>query len=750
MRILLLYPPIDHQAVYSKDFRRVKGADTSAYPPLGLMHIQAVLKRETSHQTKLVDLTLPKARELDLDALLKDFRPDVVGMTAYTLCFYDALALAKRVKGVLPGAKVVMGGPHLSLYPRETMEHPEVDFAVVGDGEIPFLELVRALERGDEEPYGVPSLYYRDARDVVRATPAAPSVMELDELPFPCRDDLEAEGYFNPFFTDLNFATIATSRGCPFQCTFCDVTDKVFRSRSIGNIVDEIEQLSSERGVKNFFLVDDLFNITARRVEEFCGEITRRKLTIKWIFRGRIDQITERMLDVCKATGCIHIIFGVEDHTDEGLGLIRKKITTARAVEVFKQVRGRGIKATANFIVGFPHHKRLQDVMGLSDFLATLRPDFLQIGILIPFPGSQIFREAVSKGVVDPERWRGYVLNPTPVFEMPLWLEHLSLEELTECYERILKSFYLSPRQLLARLMEIRSPSQLMMYAKVGLSTLRTGRLKPTGATHPEVLVPSTLARDSYYESLGLYRRLSGKTVLDVGCGTGFFSGRFAGHGARVYALDVSEGNARLAGKLLYERGARPLCGDSHALPLQEASVDAVFCSCVVEHFSDPKSFFKEVHRILKPGGEFHLTVDIRPRATFWLYRLGFFFDRLYDPHHPMLHKATALSDDACTEFISLDKLRGELSGLFEGGEGESFCGLNFNLVHGGLVIINKLYQIALGGIRESEDYAAQMRIMDRPLFRFYSKLLPVISILAHPRVLTFDAIYHYQALRKA
>lgn len=112
----------------------------------------------------------------------------------------------------------------------------------------------------------------------------------------------------------------------------------------------------------------------------------------------------------------------------------------------------------------------------MTDLLEKLQPDYLQIGILIPFPGSPIFKEGVRRGIIDPKKWIDYVKNPKPIFEMPLWEEHLSLERLTAHYQRIMRRFYLSPRQLFKRVREIDSWHRLVTYIKVGIATLRMGQ----------------------------------------------------------------------------------------------------------------------------------------------------------------------------------------------------------------------------------------------------------------------------------
>ncbi|MFH0986177.1 MAG: radical SAM protein [Candidatus Omnitrophota bacterium] len=475
MNILLIYPPNTHQAVYSRNFRRLKGSETSAYPPLGLMYLQAMIKRETAHNVKIIDLTVPSADRIDLAKVVRDFAPQIVGITAYTLCFYDVLQTARLIRAIDANIKVVIGGPHVDLYPLESLGHSEIDFAVVGDGEIPFLALMGALENSGDLS-GIPSLYYRDPQGKVCVTPRLKPDRSLESLPIPCRKDLNEDDYYNPFFSEKRFATISTSRGCPFQCTFCDVADKYFRSRSISNVLDEIEALHKDQGIGSFFIVDDLFNITPDRCLDFCRGLKERGLKIKWIFRGRIDQVNEEVLRECFLTGCVHVIYGVEDFTDEGLKAIKKHITLEQAVRVFEMTRKQGVKTTANFIIGFPHHRTDEDIRKLPELLKTLRPDYLQVGILIPFPGSPIFKDGVNRGIIDPQKWLAYVKNPMAVFEMPLWEEHLSLSSLTAHYEKIMRGFYLSPNQLFKRLREIDSWHRLVSYLKVGLATFRMGK----------------------------------------------------------------------------------------------------------------------------------------------------------------------------------------------------------------------------------------------------------------------------------
>ncbi len=476
MNILLIYPPNQNQAVYSKNFTRMKGCDTAAYPPLGLMYLQGMIKKyRPSDNIKLIDLS-SSHKSFDLSAYIKTFNPSVVGLTAYTLCFYDCLSICKQIKKVNPEIKIVLGGPHVNLFPEETLLHDEIDFLIDGDGEFPFLQLIESIE-GDRDLSLVESLWFRDKQGNITKNRAGSQLPSLDSIPFPCRDDIDNSLYFNPFFKKRNLSTISSSRGCPFKCTFCDVTDKIFRSRSISNIVDEIEMLAKQYNIDNFFFVDDLFNITPQRIIEFCDELCKRHLTINWIFRGRIDQVSEEMLGKCRQSGCIHIIFGVEDFSDRGLRLIKKRITLSQTIQTIKSVKKNNIKTTANFIIGFPHHKTRKDIMSLNNLLKIMPVDNIQISILIPFPGSELFQDGIRKNILDNSTWSDYVKEPTKIFELPLWNEHFSVNELTRIYEKIIKGYYFHPLRLFKKLMEINSLFRFMQYFRMGLVTLKIGKI---------------------------------------------------------------------------------------------------------------------------------------------------------------------------------------------------------------------------------------------------------------------------------
>ncbi|MFH0986176.1 MAG: methyltransferase domain-containing protein [Candidatus Omnitrophota bacterium] len=267
---------------------------------------------------------------------------------------------------------------------------------------------------------------------------------------------------------------------------------------------------------------------------------------------------------------------------------------------------------------------------------------------------------------------------------------------------------------------------------------------------HPEELLLSTQVCDKFFRDNGVWEKFRDQTVLDVGCATGFFTERIAAAAARVYSCDISFDNVSACRRLSPSPKIVCLSANAEILPFNSGTFDSVFVNSVVEHLDAPELFFAEVFRVLKPGGEFVMSVDIKPKISWIFYRLTFLFDKMVAPDHPMLHRKTALSDPSCTEFIAPDRLLAALEPLFTLVEKQKFAGLFFNLMQVSLVIVNKLYQIASGSNFTEDHYADHMERLNRPIFRIYRGLLPLFRLIAYPRFLTFDAIYLFLRMKKA
>ena len=340
-RVLLVNPP-RHHLVHLDTPDNVDLGEMSSFPPIGLMYLAEALRRGMEGvEVRIVDAVVD---DLDAEAVVarvRDFATDMVGMTTFTYTFYDAWTTARAIKRAFPEMPVAVGGPHMYLFPTETLRHDCFDYGVVGDGETAFPALCEALRRGKEFPEDVPGLVaWR--RDGLIGQPAPAEISDPDEIGVPAIDLIDVRRYFSPIGKSDAVGTICTSRGCPFRCTFCQVPHRRYRMRSVGSVVDEIEQYVS-RDVRDFFFFDDLFNITTTRVIDFCDELDRRGLRVSWMFRGRADQVSDEMARRARAAGCHTISLGVEAATDAGLREIRKKLTMEQAFRAVRTIRKAGI-----------------------------------------------------------------------------------------------------------------------------------------------------------------------------------------------------------------------------------------------------------------------------------------------------------------------------------------------------------------------------------------------------------------------
>ena len=468
MKVVLINPPAEQTLVGNNP--KFLDEERGYNPPLGLLYIAAVLGSQTGHEVAIVDAM---AEELSYEALgqrVKAEAPDLVGVTTMTFTLLDVVHTVEIVKQAVPEAKVMLGGPHVHLFARETLDLPGVDFCMRGEGDFQVARLCDRLhepERWDE----VPGLTCRRNGDLLE-TELAPPIADLDSVPFPARHLTDVTRYGSLIARRQPVTTMFTSRGCPYRCAFCDRPHlgKKFRARSAGNVVDEMEACL-ELGIPEFLLYDDTFTVRRQRVLDVCAEIQRRGLDVGWDIRARVDTVDEEMLAALKAAGCERIHYGVEAGSDEFLKVIRKGITVDQARTAFKLTRKAGICTLAYFMIGIPGETE-PDVRQTLRLARELDPDFVHVTILTPFPGTEIYLNALADGVYETDHWRDFARSPQPGFQPKYWTREMSREQLEALLNAAYKSFYARPRYILRQLLKIRSFRELTAKIKAGLRVL--------------------------------------------------------------------------------------------------------------------------------------------------------------------------------------------------------------------------------------------------------------------------------------
>jgi anaerobic magnesium-protoporphyrin IX monomethyl ester cyclase len=352
-----------------------------------------------------------------------------------------SLKIAERAKK--RGVDVVMGGPHVTFFDEETLSTKWVDYVVRGEGEYIMLDLVRHLSNGKslEEIKGIS---YRFQNRIIK-NPPAPFVKDLDSIPFPARELLPLDRYTNTLYGRYSSSMI-TSRGCPFNCEFCSCSafsGIKWRTRSIENILKEIDLLYNKYGYRAINFLDDNFTLNPKRVTELCEKIIRRSWDLFWYAFSRVDAIVknERMIQLMKKAGLSQIFIGFESGSQEVLDKIGKKVTVEKAYKAMEILKRHGVRVWGSFMIGALNETK-EMIKETIRFAKKLNPQLSQFSILIPYPGTRLFEKVKDRLLTDDWEcfWGGQ-----PVIK----LNKVTTEEMKDLIIKAYASFYLRPVKFL-------------------------------------------------------------------------------------------------------------------------------------------------------------------------------------------------------------------------------------------------------------------------------------------------------------
>jgi len=473
MKVLLINPPRFNELIGKNP--AIVEKHRGFNPPLGVLSLAGYLEAHTRHEVEVIDAQPHGWAYPQLRAELSRHSFDVVGITAMTFTLIDVILTCQAVRDVSPSAKVVLGGPHVHLYPNETILRPEVDFLIQGEGEIAFAEFLDKFHQPELWP-GVKGLVYVDpTTGKIVNNGIAPSTKDLDKLGFPARHKLDVKLYTSLLGRNDVITTMFTSRGCPYRCTFCDrpysPVISGFRWRSARHVADEMEECL-RLGISEGFIYDDTFTVRKDRVYELCEEISRRKIKFRWDVRAHVNTIDADLLRKMAAAGCDRIHYGVECGNDRMLKVIKKNSTVERIKNAFRWTREAGMETLAYFIIGQQTETR-EDIEDSIRLARELDPNYVHFTIFCPYPGTEIYFKGLQQGIIKEDVWRKFAEDPKPGYELPVWEENFSRQELRELLVKCYKGFYLRPGYILRNLFRVRSPGELKRKMKAGLSVFR-------------------------------------------------------------------------------------------------------------------------------------------------------------------------------------------------------------------------------------------------------------------------------------
>ncbi|MBI2082691.1 MAG: B12-binding domain-containing radical SAM protein [Deltaproteobacteria bacterium] len=442
-RKIVLVRPFIREYVNSQSSESFE-SNIGLVPPLNIVCLSGAV-REAGHEVLIYDCERSDSTEAGYQKFLKEHNPDVIGISIMTPNFHGAHHSAKLARKAVPNAKIICGGTHLTIFPKETLEYSEFDYAFSGEGEGPLVQFLDNLDSLNEAE--IPGFVWRKGDEIIANSDEAMNE-NLDVLPLPAYDLLDLDFYQMPN-SDKRLISLYLSRGCPYKCGFCYRNPQLLqvRFKSVDRALEEIGLLVEKYGIKSINFVDETISIKKKWFLEFCEKLAAKNWDLKWQSPTRVTSIDEEIVKAAKKAGCHTFRFGLESGSPRILEKIDKHINleaTRRAVKLCRQY---GIKTVGYFIVGYLDETP-ETIQETIRFAKALKLSYAAFFPATPMPNTALLYESEARGLVPKDYWRNFVLGKT-------------LEPLPFVYPnagdwaaKAYRSFYFSPKYVLRQMKE--------------------------------------------------------------------------------------------------------------------------------------------------------------------------------------------------------------------------------------------------------------------------------------------------------
>jgi radical SAM superfamily enzyme YgiQ (UPF0313 family) len=410
-------------------------------PPIGILYASSFLVKE-NYKVKVIDQRVDIGWKKTLSRELKG-NPLCIGISSLTgKQIFNGIEISKFAKENCSDIPIIWGGVHPSLFPQQTLENKYIDIVVKGDGELTFLEVVKAIEN-NKSLKGIKGISYKNSNKLYHNEDR--NFIDLNSIPEIPYDLVDIKNYLNARISNTEcHLPFYTSRGCPHRCAFCynNVFNKrTYRMMKPELVVERMKMLIEKYNIDSMTIDDDNFFVSTRRVEEICKLMKQEGIDLTWQSGCRLDYInkfSESFLNTLSSSGLFMLQLGAESGCQRILDLMKKDITVSDILNANKKLAKANIIPKYSFMAGFPTEKK-EEMYETIDVMMKLIKDnpnchFNPISIYTPYPGTELYELSIKDGFKPPEsleRWGSFVLD---WFNSNLWVdkkERKNLEDIS-------------------------------------------------------------------------------------------------------------------------------------------------------------------------------------------------------------------------------------------------------------------------------------------------------------------------------
>lgn len=459
---IVLVHPTTHEGVQSL-FTYYKGEGVGHKPPLAILILGTYLKSQGFKNVTCLDAQLDNLTHEETVDQISRLKPDLVGFTTWTDFWFPVWKATQLLKRKLPTCKVVLGGPHCSVFPRETLEFSDADYIVRGDGEDVLLSIVQNLSEG--KPVGeMPGLFRKIDGHILEPMQDLSMVTDLSKIPYPDRLLLPFEKYSSVLNPNEFETTMITSRGCPHKCNFCKMDVQKVYCRTAEQVVEEFRAIA-ELGISDVQVYDDTFTWSKKRVIDICQGLLDNKIKVNWAIRDRVKRADPDIYKLMIQAGCYRIHFGVETGSTRILNATGKATTLEEAEYAIGLAKSNGFDTMAYYMFGFPDETR-EDMEKTIAFAKKLETSYASFAVTIPYAGTSLYDLGLNQKILPYDFWLEYTKSPIPNFNIPHLIEdHMDRKNLIKMKNKALFLYYFRPKIIWR---EVRNLSSLKELKRKG------------------------------------------------------------------------------------------------------------------------------------------------------------------------------------------------------------------------------------------------------------------------------------------